>query len=199
MATRGFFRLGLIAVVAWYAWQLSLASVVYLAQGPEYFAEPFRQKFTEMLPWVVTHGLTASLALALGPLLFLGAYFETLQRSHRWLGPLYLVACLIAGLTGLPLSLRAEGGLIARLGFLVLNALWLTFTWKLWRDFGRHRAWVRAHYALTFSAVISRVGLSLSDYLNLDFTVTYPILAWASWLPGCLWGVFLVRRNKIDG
>jgi ABC-type multidrug transport system permease subunit len=166
--------------LAWYAWQLSVESLLYLAQGADNFADPFRPKFTQMLPWVLTHGVTASLVLAIGPVLFLT------RRHHALWGRLYLGLALVAGLTALPLSWRAEGGPVAQAGFISLNLAWLAATWGVWTQ-KSHRDWVILHYTLTFSAVLSRVGLSLADYMDCDFALSYPILAWTSWLPGLLW------------
>jgi hypothetical protein len=188
-------RLVLLSVVLWYAWQLTSTAVPYLLGGTEQFALPFRPKYIRLLPWVLSHGLCACCALAIGPLLLLRPYFPLLGRYHSLLGKSYLAAAIIGGLAALPLSVQAEGGPMAQAGFLALNALWLWGAKGVWqsaksRQWQLHQAWVNFHFGLTFSAVLSRLAMNVSGLLEIDFNQSYTAIAWLSWMPGLMIGLY---------
>jgi hypothetical protein len=105
------------------------------------------------------------------------------------LGRVYLVSALGAALSGIPLSLRAEGGWGGRLSFLILTGLWLRAAWGAYacarrRQWKRHVDWVRVHYLLAWSAVFLRLGLGVTAELGIPLQKVAMPLAWLSWQPG---------------
>ena len=108
----------------------------------------------------------------------------------------------LAALTGIPLSLRAEGGWVGRLSFLILTCLWLRAAWgayasarrRIWKQ---HVQWVQVHYLLAWSAVFLRLGLGVTGSLGIPLQQVTPALAWLSWQPGfwlgCRSGLFWGR------
>lgn len=197
----GYPRLVFLSIVLWYSWQLTSTAIPYLLSGSEHFALPFRPKYIRLLPWVLTHGLCACSALAIGPLLLMRQYFPFLGRYHARLGKAYLGAAVIGGLAALPLSIQAEGGPMAQAGFLALNTFWLWGARGVWqsaksRDWDRHQAWVNFHFGLTFSAVLSRLAMNVAGMLELDFAQSYAVIAWLSWAPGLLLGLYGFSRKK---
>lgn len=185
------------------AWVLSASSVQLIWQGPGAFPPPFGPKYALEWPWVLGHGVSACLLLALGPLL-LGRWQFPLPRPwHARLGKLYLGCAGVAILTGLPLSGRAEGGWPASLSFYCLSAIWSWATWRVYstaraRRWSRHQLWVRFHYALAFSAVFLRIGLGTAAYLDLEVEQVAGGLAWASWQPAMIyaWRVGLLGERE---
>jgi len=132
---------------------LSLQSLQMLAEGPQAFAAPFGPKYAQEWGWVCLHSFSAIVVLLLGPPLLL-----RWKIAHRWLGRIYLVSAVLAGLSGIPLCLRAEG---SPASFLILTLLWLRAAWGAYqtaraRRWLEHRHWVQVHY----------------------------LLAWLSWQPG---------------
>ncbi len=121
---------------------------------------------------------------------------------HRWLGRLYVLGVLFGGVAGLLLSLRADGGLAARLGFGMLAALWLGSTVTAYihirnRRIELHRAWMLRSYALTFAAVTLRIWLPLSQIAGIAFPEAYATIAWLCWVPNLVvieW--FVLRRRS---
>ena len=177
-------------VLALAAWSLSLASLAYMAQGPTHFQPPFQAKYVLLWPWVALHGVSAALTLSLGPLLL---FPSLVSLHHARVGRLYVLSALLAGLSAIALSLRAEGGLVSQSGFIVLNALWLASLYGVWRtarrrQIGWHQAWTALHYGLACSALLSRLGLWVAAQLEIDFDLAYPVLSWLSWQPGLIYG-----------
>lgn len=185
--------------VLWLCW----TSLAMLRQGPAAFAAPFGPKYALEWGWICAHSLSAMVVLLLGPWL--------LWRwpGHRALGKVYLGCGVLAGLSGIPLSLQAEGGWAARLSFLLLTGLWLRSAWGAYanarrRDFQRHVHWVQVHYLLAWSAVFLRLGLGVSEHLGLALQEVAMPLAWLSWQPGFwlayrrgLWGGRKVRVFRL--
>lgn len=164
--------------------RLSLLSLQMLAAGPQAFEAPFGPKYAQEWSWVCLHGLSSVVVLSLGPVLLL-----RLTRFHRRLGQVYLLCAWMAALSGLPLCLRAEGGIQARLSFLVLDSLWMVSAWQAYkaaraRHWELHRNWVEVHYLLACSAAFLRIGLGLGDLLELPLQQVAGVVAWLSWQPG---------------
>lgn len=200
-------RRWLLAIASGYAslqaWVLSASSVHLIWQGPGAFLPPFGPKYALEWPWVVGHGVSACLLLALGPLLLARRQFPLPHPWHARLGKLYLGCAGIAILTGLPLSSRAEGGLAATLSFYSLSAVWTWASWQAYRtartrQWVKHQSWMRFHYALAFSAVLLRIGLGVSAYLNLELEQVAGGLAWVSWQPAMLyaWRAGLLGKGQ---
>lgn len=162
---------------------LSWTSLTMLWQGPAAFDAPFGPKYATEWGWVCAHSFSAILVLLLGPWL--------LWRlpGHRVLGRVYLLCALGAALSGIPLSLRAEGGWGGRLSFLILTGLWLRAAWGAYacarrRQWKRHVDWVQVHYLLAWSAVFLRLGLGVTAELGIPLQQVAMPLAWLSWQPG---------------
>ena len=185
------------------AWVLSANSLHLIWQGPQAFLPPFGPKYSQEWPWVVGHGISACLLLSLGTLLLARWQFPLPRAWHARLGKLYLGSAVVAIVTGLPLSWRAEGGPLATLSFGTLSAFWAWATWGAYRtarsrQWGEHQCWVRFHYALAFSAVLLRIGLGMAAYLDLEVEQVAAGLAWASWQPAILyaWRAGILGKGK---
>ena len=102
---------------------------------------------------------------------------------------LYLLAVVLAGLTGVPMALRALGGPLSQAGFLLFDLLWLAtaalaWTTALARQFGAHRRWMVRNYALTFGAVLVRLLLQGVQQYGLTLEQIYPVAGWLAWGSG---------------
>lgn len=171
----------------------SVGSVGYIMGSPEAFDYPFAEKYRQNLWLVRTHGLSAALCLLLGPL-----GFASRLPFHRQRGRIYVVSVLIAGMTAIPLSLMAEGGLLSQTGFLLLSVLWLYSGVELWRtavrkDFQTHRVWVVRCFALAFGAVVLRVLLNAVQEFGYSFQDCYAVTVWVSWAMAMGLGEYLIK------
>jgi hypothetical protein len=185
-------------------WHLSWNSLHSLGQGPSGFEAPFGPKYAASWSWVVSHGLAAILVLLLGPVLLLRQELKPLRRVHRKLGQIYVAATVVAGVTGLPLCLRAEGGWSGQLGMLVLCLAWLGLVPVLlrtaWnRQWEAHQAWVRCHYALTCAAIFLRLQLGIGGHYHWDPEPLAAIAPWLSMLPAALLAAFRIAPTVRAG
>ncbi|MDG6109930.1 DUF2306 domain-containing protein [Dactylosporangium aurantiacum] len=116
--------------------------------------------------WVlVTHVVTAAVALMAGPAQFVPA-IRRRRALHRVIGRGYLLTGVLpAGLTAIPVALWS-GHLLTQVSLTVAAVLWLVTGALAYRaarrhDVAAHRAWMTRNYALTFLAVTSRVLVPL--------------------------------------
>lgn len=138
---------------------------------------------------IYTHVFASSIALALGPFQFSTWLRRTRPRLHRWMGRIYLgLGVGLGGLSGLYMSAYAFGGPIAKLGFACLAAAWLFTGIKAFQairrgDIQEHRKWVIRNVSLTLAAVTLRIYLPSSMIAGIPFVLSYPLIAWACWVP----------------
>ncbi len=119
---------------------------------------------------------------------------------HRKLGKLYMAGITVSGVAGFGLSLFAEGGIIARVGFNLLAIVWLATSWMAYRsirqkDVDVHREWMIRSYAACCAAISLRLILPLETaLLQIDFVTAYQIVAWMCWVPNMLAAEVYIRR-----
>ena len=192
-------RFGTIAVLAWgvagYAvvayGLLPLGALVLPAMRATYEAHPVL---------LYGHVFPAALALALGPCQFMPRQRNTWPALHRWVGRAYLgVGVLGGGLFGLCLSLLAQGGPAARLGFAASALAWLFTGARAWLaihrgDVAAHRRWMVRNFAITLAAVTLRLELNVALVAGLPFEDVYPVMAWMNWLPNLAAAELWLRR-----
>jgi len=140
------------------------------------------------------------LALLIGGFQFLASVRKNRPAIHRWIGRTYVVACMLGAVGGLWMALTTEAGPMAQSGFALLGIAWIFTTGKAYLEarakrFDFHRRWMIRSFALTFAAVTLRIYLSLTlGAFQMDFSVVYPVIAWACWVPNLLFAEFYVRR-----
>jgi hypothetical protein len=169
-----------------------------------------RAVVTEVPIQALTHMLLGPIALAVGTLQFFPRLRARRPHVHRWLGRIYVAACLIAGAGALATAPFASGGPIAGLGFGILALLWIGTTLAAWRaattrSFERHRILMRFSYALTFAAVTLRLQIPIGFALGYpDYSAMSVWLAYTSWIPnvvavGLFCAVEQLRRISTRG
>ena len=180
-----------------------LFSLGYLSMDPENFN--FTQQkavYTAHITMLMTHIITAMLAILIGPFQFLpGLRKGRLLKIHRWLGRAYLLSILFGGISGLYMAQFAYGGIISRLGFGTLAILWLYSGYRAYRhirnkEIEQHREWMIRNYALTLAGLMLRVWVPLSIPLGIDFTLAYMFIGWLCWVPNLLVAEWIVRRTR---
>ncbi len=189
---------GIWASLAFFAVQATYEAMFYIFGSTAEFDSLFRAKYVAYLPLIQTHGVSAATALCLGLLQF--QKWTRRTRFHLHLGRIYLLSVAIAGLTALPMAAMAEGGFSSRASFMLMANLWLVTGWLALRtarsrDFAAHRRWMIRNYALTYSAVLSRLLLNGLQASGWDFLAVYPWVTW-SWLFGLATGEWWIWYSK---
>ena len=155
-----------------------------------------------VVPWLVVHATAAAVALLLGPLQFLAAIRNRRPALHHWIGRIYILACIVAGIAGLVLAAGASTGWISSSGFGLLAIAWLVSTtrawWLAWNGrYRKHREWMIRSFALTFAAVTLRIYLPLSAaFPAIGFEDAYRAISFLSWVPNLLVAELIVRGTR---
>jgi len=140
-----------------------------------------------------THIAASGVALLLGAFQFLKPLRQKLPAVHRWMGRIYITACVVGGVAGGSIALFSTSGLPAGLGFLTLAVIWVPITLMAWvcamrRDFVAHERWMIRSFALTFAAVTLRIYLPIAIIqAGGEFSVpAYQLIAWICWVPNLI-------------
>jgi hypothetical protein len=150
---------------------------------------------------LMVHAGASGVALLLGPLQFIAAIRRRAPVVHRWIGRVYMLACIVGGFVGGVLALGASSGPIAVSGFFFLALAWLIATGMGWRaalkrDFATHKRWMIRSFALTFAAVTLR--LYLLPAVLMDMGQAYQYIAWAAWVPNLLVvETWIAKRGRV--
>jgi uncharacterized membrane protein len=150
--------------------------------------------------WLVLHVGFASTALLLGVVQFSKVVRERRPSVHRWTGRVYVVSCIIGGISGLVLAAGTSAGPIAGAGFGSLSVLWIitnALGWQraLTRDFASHRRWMIRSWALTLAAVTLRIYIPLFEIAEIPELPAYRAISFLCWAPNLLAAEILVRRQ----
>jgi hypothetical protein len=127
------------------------------------------------------------------------------KALHRTMGYIYVVdVLLITGPAALIMSFYANGGLPARLSFVLQAMCWLLFTGialrhVLQKRFITHGEWMLRSYALTLAAISLRTYAAFLTIAHSDIRPVnkYILIAWASWIPNLLFAEWLIRRGFV--
>jgi hypothetical protein len=131
---------------------------------------------------IAFHFITGAIVLALGPIQFFGPIRNNVPALHRWIGRLYTLAAVMAGIGGLTfIALKGTiGGASMNPGFSLYGALMLIGSvetiWNAWkRNFVQHRAWAIRLFALAIGSWLYRMdyGFWLSLTPGLGHTKTF--------------------------
>lgn len=155
------------------------------------------------LPAFYVHIIAGGLALLAGWVQFSQKIRIATPPLHRALGKTYVISALCSSLAAGYLSLHADGGIVATLGFLCLAIVWCAATWIGYTSILKgkkpaHKKWMTFSYAACFAAVTLRLWLPLLVAVLQDFTQAYVFVAWLCWVPNMLVAYILTRNIKIN-
>lgn len=194
------------STIVWLVMTLCALAVAGYAMSLPLLAPELRPPFVRSLladrPIAVSaHLIGGGIALIAGAFQLNAGLRARIIVAHRWLGRVYVLAVVVAGMAGLALALQAFGGLIAHTGFGSLAVCWLAATLNAYRlvrqgNIAGHRSWMIRSYALTLAAVTLRLYLPLSQMADLSMTVAYPAIAWLCWVPNALIAEWIVRSMR---
>ena len=181
----------------------------YLTFDPEvYFPEQLEPYLQHEFALGV-HVLSGMLALLIGPFQFVRRLRRRFVPVHRFMGATYVASATALGVTGLILAPTAYTGLVASVGFTVLDLLMLFTTWTAVRmimagRYGEHRRWMIRSFSLIMAGVMLRVwtliygGLAAVGIVDFSFETAYAAIAWLCWVPNVLLAIWFTR-HPADG
>ena len=148
------------------------------------------------------HIIFGGIALLTGWSQFSSKLRQRYLNTHRLLGKVYVVVCLLSGSAALYLAFHATGGWGAGLGFGALGTFWIYTTVKAFlsirqKQITQHQAWMIRSYALTWAAVMLRIYLPLSQIAQIDFIDAYRVIAWLCWVPNLLAAEWIISRMRL--
>jgi uncharacterized membrane protein YozB (DUF420 family) len=152
--------------------------------------------------WLIAHATFASIALLAGPWQFLPLIRRRWLAVHRWTGRAYCATVVLGWLASIPIAAHANTGAVASAGFLTLGMCWITATAAGFLSIrsgnvAAHRAWMLRSYALTAAAITLRIYLPISILTRIPISTSYPIIAWACWIPNLIFAEWLLRRQRL--
>ncbi|MFP6766386.1 MAG: DUF2306 domain-containing protein [Planctomycetaceae bacterium] len=150
-----------------------------------------------------THIVTGPCSLLLGMVLLSERFRRRFPGWHRKLGRVQVVCVLLlVSPSGLWMSLYAETGAVAGVGFgtlSVVTGMCVLAGWRLAvrRRFAGHRLWMLRCYVLLCSAVVLRLTAGLASISGVEGAWVYQMSAWASWLiPLTVFEVWQTRKRS---
>ena len=145
-----------------------------------------------------THIILGGIALLIGWLQFNKKLRLKNITLHRNIGKVYVVSCLLSGISGFYIALYATGGISPKLGFTSMAIFWFFSTF-----FGftaikkgnviKHQKLMIYSYAACFSAVTLRIWLPILSNVLDGFIPAYRVVAWLSWVPNIIVAYFIIQ------
>jgi uncharacterized membrane protein len=163
----------------------------------------FKQDYLNIKIWkfaFYTHAFSAVICLFAGFTQFSSELTIQYPRLHRLLGWIYVLNILIINFpAALIMSIYANGGLLTKLAFSILNLLWFVFTFKAVKfaiqgNISLHRKFMIRSFALTFSAITLRTWkVILTNTSVIDADDIYMTEAWLGFLPNLILAEIWIR------
>ncbi len=181
---------------------IALYGFAFMFLPDDVVPEAIRDRFTTYPFAGYGHVIGGGLALLLGPIQFSPWLRRKHMAWHRWLGRMYALAVIWAGLAGLFLSQLTFGGFAGQTGFAALAILWLVsiaFAWIRIRqgNKGSHRMWMIRNFSLTLAAVSLRILLPvLTGAMGMEFEAAYTAIAWLCWVPNLIIAEWMILTRK---
>jgi hypothetical protein len=178
----------------------------YLTFNPEVYFPEQRAAYLQREFILGVHVLSGMIALLIGPFQFVGRLRRRFVRMHRLMGASYVASATGLGLSGLILAPTAYTGVVASVGFTVLDLAMLFTTWTAVRmifanRFGDHRRWMIRSFSLIMAGVMLRVwvpiygALAAAGIVNFSFETAYAAIAWLCWVPNLLLAIWFTRHT----
>ncbi|RAJ85562.1 putative membrane protein DUF2306 [Chitinophaga dinghuensis] len=179
-------------VILYSTWLMILLSVPYLALERYTNFLKTKQIAWHVMHWRLSfyvHVFISTAVLITGLMQFSSYLLKRYPRLHRNMGKTYaFVVIAISGPTGLVMAFYANGGLYARISFVILSILWIGVTVIGWRKamqrrWEEHSNWMLRSYALTLSAVTLRFYAYVLGLMHMPLrpVAAYVLISWLSW------------------
>lgn len=201
-------RFSLAALILYATWLMILLSLPYTTFEQYVDFLYTKQLVYHIHHWRISfyvHVFVSTAVLLAGLLQFSPRVLRKHVRVHRASGYVYAFTVIVlSGPSGLIMGYYANGGMYAKISFVLLAMLWIVFT-LLAVIYVRQGKW-QAHadmmvrsYALTLSALTLRLYAYLLDVLMIDIhpRTAYIWIAWLSWTLNLLIAEWIIRKKYI--
>lgn len=149
-----------------------------------------------------THISSSLLVLFFGIFQFIPVLLKTTPKLHRSIGKAYIMLVLfISAPSGFIMALYANGGICAKVSFILISILWFAFTFQAYlkiknQKIQAHTAYMIRSYALTLSAITLRTYVViLPQFFILHSNEMYALISWLSWIPNLIIAEILIRKR----
>lgn len=168
----------------------------------------FKQDYLHIGIWKAAfyiHVFSSLLTLCAGFTQFSSFVLKEHKKLHRLLGKIYAYNILLINFpAGMIMAFYANGELLSKIAFIILDSLWFFFTLKAviaikGKDIKAHKRFMIRSYALTCSAITLRLWkIVLSNTFDIDPQTLYMIDAWMGFVPNLLFAEWLIRKLKLQ-
>jgi len=144
------------------------------------------------------HIFCGGFALLIGWLQFVPSLRKKYLNVHRTIGQAYVILVFLSGVSAGYIVMNASGGDSAFWGFAALAIVWLATTLIAYLailkgNINKHQNFMILSYAACWGAVTLRIWLPLLTVYFGDFNKAYDIVAWLSWVPNLLIGLWIIK------
>jgi hypothetical protein len=192
-------------VILYGAWLMLLLTIPYATFDRYTDFLLTKQRVYHLRHWRISfyvHIFVSITVLITGLLQFSKYLLDKYPRLHRNSGKLYTVIVItLSGPTGLIMGFYANGGLYARISFVLLSILWIGFTVMGWicatqRRWPEHVTWMLRSYALTLSALSLRFYALILGLMHMPLRpiTAYIIISWLSWTVNLLVAEYIIKH-----
>jgi hypothetical protein len=162
------------------------------------------------------HFFAGAVLLLLGPIQLIGAIRAKAPTVHHWIGRIYALAALAAGVGGLTfIAMKGTvGGLAMDIAFAAYGALMVlaavqTVRHAMARRIEIHRAWAIRLFALAIGSWLYRIGYGLffvfagpdnPGHIEADFSGWFDhVMNWAFFVPPLIVAELYIRARRGEG
>lgn len=167
----------------------------------------FKQDYINIPLWKAafyTHVFSSLLTLCAGFTQFSTYVLKYHKNIHRIMGKIYAYDIFFINFpAGMIMAFYANGHLPSKIAFVILDILWLVFTYKAVaaikaKDIKKHKRFMIRSYALTFSAITLRSWkIILGHSFTIDPLTLYMIDAWMGFVPNLLFAEWWIWKKKL--
>ena len=203
-----FFRIVLILIFGYFFWLMLRLTLEYIPAQSDVSFLMIKQTevntHTEYLYFFYAHVYTSIFVLFSG---FIAVFVKpkaAFRNLHRFFGKIYVILLLlIAAPSGIYMGFYANGGILAKISFVILGILWWFTTYKAYLEIRKknvlnHKKWMYRSYALAVSAITLRLWkVVLVYFFQPNPMDVYELIAWLGWVPNLILTEILIKTKMI--
>lgn len=203
-----FFRIVLILIFGYFFWLMLRLTLEYIPAQSDVSFLMIKQTevntHTEYLYFFYAHVYTSIFVLFSG---FIAVFVKpkaAFRNLHKFFGKIYVILLLlIAAPSGIYMGFYANGGILAKISFVILGILWWFTTYKAYLEIRKknvlnHKKWMYRSYALAVSAITLRLWkVVLVYFFQPNPMDVYELIAWLGWVPNLILTEILIKTKMI--
>ena len=203
-----FFKIVLILIFGYFFWLMLRLTLEYIPAQSDVSFLMIKQTevntHTEYLYFFYAHVYTSIFVLFSG---FIAVFVKpkaAFRNLHKFFGKIYVILLLlIAAPSGIYMGFYANGGILAKISFVILGILWWFTTYKAYLEIRKknvlnHKKWMYRSYALAVSAITLRLWkVVLVYFFQPNPMDVYEVIAWLGWVPNLILTEILIKTKMI--